>query len=122
MNLCFCSFCGCRLQDKARFCHNCGKALSQQLTPATNHEYQHGPGSFIDQNNKSPPASSSQLSLPTSMETTASSSTTVSHRQNQQQIKLIRKLEYYRDKLLQVERGNRSIMLRRIYDKWCFDL
>ena len=32
------------------------------------------------------------------------------------------KLEYYRDKLLQLEQRNRSIMLRRIYDKWSFDL
>lgn len=35
---------------------------------------------------------------------------------------LKKKLEFYRDKLLQLERRNRSIMLRRIYDKWSFDL
>jgi very-short-patch-repair endonuclease len=39
-----------------------------------------------------------------------------------QQEKLKKKLEFYRDKLLQIERRNRSIMLRRIYDKWSFDL
>lgn len=35
---------------------------------------------------------------------------------------LKKKLEFYRDKLLQIERRNRSIMLRRVYDKWSFDL
>jgi very-short-patch-repair endonuclease len=35
---------------------------------------------------------------------------------------LKKKLEFYQDKLLQIERRNRSIMLRRVYDKWSFDL
>lgn len=39
-----------------------------------------------------------------------------------QQSALYKKLERYRDKLLQIESRNRSITLRRIYDKWCFDL
>jgi hypothetical protein len=32
------------------------------------------------------------------------------------------KLESYRDKLLRLEQSNRSILLRRIYAKWSFDL
>ena len=35
---------------------------------------------------------------------------------------LRKKLESYRDKLLRLEQGNRSILLRRIYGKWSFDL
>lgn len=35
---------------------------------------------------------------------------------------LKKKLEYYRDKLLQIEQRNRSVMLRRVYNKWSFDL
>lgn len=42
-------------------------------------------------------------------------------KKNQREV-LKKKLEFYRDKLLQIERRNRSIMLRRIYDKWSFDL
>lgn len=39
-----------------------------------------------------------------------------------QQSALYKKLERYREKLLQIESRNRSITLSRIYDKWCFDL
>jgi hypothetical protein len=35
---------------------------------------------------------------------------------------LWKKLETYRDKLLRLEQSNRSILLRRIYAKWSFDL
>jgi superfamily I DNA and/or RNA helicase/very-short-patch-repair endonuclease len=35
---------------------------------------------------------------------------------------LNRKLEYYRDRLLKIDLGNRSILLRSIRDLWCFDL
>jgi hypothetical protein len=35
---------------------------------------------------------------------------------------LYKKLEYYRDKLLHTDGRNHSILLRRISDKWCFDL
>ena len=40
----------------------------------------------------------------------------------QQKLTLKQKLETYRDKLLRLEQRNRSILLRRIYDKWSFDL
>ena len=35
---------------------------------------------------------------------------------------LYKKLEHYRDKLLHTDGRNHSILLRRISDKWCFDL
>jgi Protein of unknown function (DUF4011) len=35
---------------------------------------------------------------------------------------LSKKLEYYRDKLLHTDGRNHSILLRRISDKWCFNL
>ena len=35
---------------------------------------------------------------------------------------LYKKLEHYRDKLLHTDGRNHSILLRRIRDKWCFDL
>ena len=45
------------------------------------------------------------------------------HLENEIQKEALRKkLEYYRDKLLRIEQRNRSIMLRRVYDKWSFDL
>lgn len=39
-----------------------------------------------------------------------------------QQKDLIGKLKYYRDKLLKIDWRNRSVILRQIYNKWCFDL
>ena len=40
----------------------------------------------------------------------------------QHKFNLKKKLETYRDKLLRLEQSNRSILLRRIYAKWSFDL
>ena len=39
-----------------------------------------------------------------------------------QMLLLCKSLEFFRDKLLQINWRNRSIMLRRLYDKWSFDL
>ncbi|MGC1928248.1 MAG: DUF4011 domain-containing protein, partial [Candidatus Nitrosopolaris sp.] len=38
------------------------------------------------------------------------------------QSSVYKKLEIYRDKLLHTDGSNHSILLRRIRDKWCFDL
>lgn len=38
------------------------------------------------------------------------------------QTPLFKKLEYYRNKVLNIDTRNRSILLRTIRDRWCFDL
>jgi hypothetical protein len=40
----------------------------------------------------------------------------------QKQTELYTRLEFYQNKLLQIDWRNRSLNLRRIYNKWCFDL
>jgi hypothetical protein len=40
----------------------------------------------------------------------------------QKPTELYTRLEFYQNKLLQIDWRNRSLNLHRIYNKWCFDL
>lgn len=59
---------------------------------------------------------------PFTLSTTSKSYVQNTTLQTEQLLLLRKRLEFFQDKLLQINWRNRSIILRRLYDKWCFDL
>jgi superfamily I DNA and/or RNA helicase/very-short-patch-repair endonuclease len=143
----YCSECGSTLTDTAKFCSECGFKVKNDLPTisiskdsSTSIKSPHSKvSSFKDTftstaskigekltHSKSPIGISFSFNLQNPLhksETEVNNTTkqTVDPLAKQREL-LHKRLEIYRDKLLQIDTRNRSLFLRKIYDKWCFDL
>lgn len=148
----FCSECGYKVDDTAKFCSNCGVRVKKDIhtnqssklsspTITSPIKSYSKVSSFKDTltstasklGEKLTHSSKSPIGIPLkfNLQNPINQNETEGNVKKQQQPIdpvakqseiLYKRLEIYRDKLLQIDRRNRSLLLRKIYDKWCFDL
>lgn len=106
-----CEKCGFTVENDTKYCMNCGYS-QRQSKPSILTRVK----SFIVSN---------EATIGAPFKTT-NNKVMDSHKieayKDEHENALSKKVSSYRDRLLQVNRKNRSIFLKKIYDKWCFDL